>query len=84
MNGLYGENHMSSLKDGEIEHIVQITITGESALDLIAVGKKDLLSHFLPKGLMVKESDCKVYMEKRVGNSKSVFGYDTYFYKEST
>jgi len=70
------------IKHGEVQHIVNITIVGESAEDLIAVGKNDLLSHFLPKGLYVKEKDCRVFMEKRVGNDDASFGFDRYTFKD--
>lgn len=70
------------MKDGEVKHIVVITVTGDSALDLIAVGKKDLVNHFLPQYFGLQPKDCKVSMEKRVGNTKELFGFERYTYKD--
>jgi hypothetical protein len=66
------------MKNGEEEHIVVIKVTGESAKDLIAVGKKDLINYFIPKEFGLNPKDCTINMEKRVGNDKSMFGFDRY------
>jgi hypothetical protein len=73
---------MANKQSKKEEHIVVITITGESARDLIAVGETDLLNYFLPQKLGMQPKDCKVSMEKRVENKKALFGFDRYTYKK--
>jgi len=50
-----------------------IVIDGKSAEELFAVGGKDLVNHFLPKGLFVKSKDVvKIHFEELRRDGKIV------------
>lgn len=59
---------------------VNVRITGQSAKDLLFVGKEDLINHFSPKGLFVKSEDCEVWARTLKPNPKSMTGHDEYRY----